>query len=108
MFKEEITKTETGFVVKVYPESLRKYVFEKKLVYRKNIIELIPDEFKDSVFLVSAPSKLVSNYQSEKFVNSAEWVFKFKEQKSSNNSNNQKPPPTRKTRTRTRRKTTKK
>lgn len=98
MFKEEVIKTEKGFIIRVRAEKLRKYVFEEKEVYREDVKKLIPEEFRNSVTLVSGPSKLVSNYGSGKFVNSAEWIFELEEK--------EEPPTARKTRTR--RKTTKK
>lgn len=100
MFKEEVIKTEKGFIIRVRAEKLRKYVFEEKEVYREDVKKLIPEEFRNSVTLVSGPSKLVSNYGSGKFVNSAEWIFELELEEK------EEPPTARKTRTR--RKTTKK
>jgi hypothetical protein len=75
MFKEELIKTDSGFIIRITAENIRKYVFEKKEVYRKNVLELIPEKIRDQVVCVKRPEKLVSNYQSNKFLLTAEWVF---------------------------------
>ena len=75
MFKEEVIKTENGFIIKITAEKIREYSFEQKEVYRKEVESLLPAEQRSSLQLVSAPEKMVSNYHDENFLQTAEWVF---------------------------------
>lgn len=78
MFREEIIQTEEELIIKVSAEKIRKYSFEKKEVYRKNINSLIPDEIRNNIELISSPSKLVSNYKDENFTQTGTWKYKIK------------------------------
>tara|TARA_B100001094_G_scaffold320815_1_gene367590 strand:+ start:1066 stop:1437 length:372 start_codon:yes stop_codon:yes gene_type:complete len=77
MFKEEITKTEKGFEIKVSTQEIRKYSFEEKKVYRRNVEELIPEEYKGKVSLVSQPQSRVSNYSGPRLTSEATWVYEM-------------------------------
>ena len=83
MFKEEITKTEKGFEIKVSTQEIRKYSFEEKKVYRRNIEELIPEEYRGKVTLVSQPKSRVSNYPGARLTHEAIWVYEMVSNKDS-------------------------
>ena len=77
MFKEEIVATKKGFIIKITAQKIRKYSFEKKEIYRKDITALIPEEYKGKVTLISHPSKKVSNYLDKGLVQTAVWEYEI-------------------------------
>ena len=104
MFKEEIIKTEKGFIIKITAIKIRKYSFEQKEVYRKEVEKLLPQDQREGLHLVKAPEKMVSNYHDENFLQTAEWVFekinkklepKKKKPRASTPTNKSKAPPRR-------------
>lgn len=79
MFKEEVTNTKKGFIIKITAQKIRKYSFEKKEIYRNDIATLIPEEYRGKVTLISHPNKKVSNYLSKGLVQTAIWEYEITE-----------------------------
>ena len=77
MFEEEIIKEKNKITIKVSVKKVRKYSFEEKIVYRKNVESLIPLEISKGAILIKKPTKLVSNFVDKKFIQSAEWVYEL-------------------------------
>ena len=67
MFKEEVNITNNKLTIKVTAEKIRKFSFEEKKVYRKDITCLIPQELRNKIKLLSEPKKLISNYKDSNF-----------------------------------------
>jgi hypothetical protein len=53
------------------------YSSEERHVFREKVEDLIPEEFKTKVVLVSSPSKLISNIKRNKYTNVGTWEFKI-------------------------------
>lgn len=83
MFKEEIIKEENTLKIKVFATNIRKYSHQNKEVYRKDIKLLIPEDIRGQVKLISAPSKMISNYKDENFTQSGVWVYEIIKEKPS-------------------------
>lgn len=78
MFKEEITKKENTFTVKVSIE-WRKFAIEKKLIYNADPRLILPEEVRSLAILKSSPSMKISNMRKEKYLNHGVWVFEVPE-----------------------------
>ena len=76
MYKKEISldKKNNMLYIKVSYDT-RSYPSEKKLIFKESIFNLIPEQYKNKVKLISSPVKLVSNIQKEKYINSGTWAF---------------------------------
>ena len=57
------------------------YSSEERHVFREKVEDLIPEEFKTKVVLVSSPSKLISNIKRNKYTNIGVWEFKINQPK---------------------------
>lgn len=77
MFKEEVNITNNKLTIKVTAEKIRKFSFEEKKVYRKDITCLIPQELRNKIKLLSEPKKLISNYKDSNFFQSGIWQFEI-------------------------------
>ena len=104
MFIEKIIKKDEKITITVRVEKVRKFSFEKKEVYRKNVEDLIPEEISAGARLISGPDKLISNQIGNNFVQSGEWVFELKKEKPKKVAPKPAPKQVRKTAPRSRRK----
>ena len=75
-FKENIEITETKITIAVSCER-RKYAFEEKRIYEKEVQQLIPEELKPRVKLISFPKKTVANINDIHYTNNGVWVYEI-------------------------------
>jgi len=68
------------------------YSSTPRIIFRENIEDLIPEEYKEKVEMTRSPAKLVSNIPRKKYTNVGVWEFSIKKKE-----------PTRKPQTTTRR-----
>lgn len=73
----------------------RKLAVEEKIIWEKSINELVPEDYKNKVKLISKPSNTISNLNLSEHSNTGSWIFSILEEKKSNQ------PTRRKTRRRT-------
>lgn len=75
VFKEKVEINENTLKVHVSCE-LRAYVGVHKKIYKESsLLNLIPEDLKDKVKLLSSPEKQVSNINKPQFSTSGTWVF---------------------------------
>lgn len=83
---KEIVSVDEGQNQLIITVSCNKRILAKepKEVYRNNIENLIPENLKGRVKLLSSPSKKVSNLDFEDHENSGTWVFQIIDQNTTN------------------------
>lgn len=75
MFKEEVEKvSENQFKVSVTIEK-RKFSYESKEIYKKDVKTLLPEEVRDRAVTESSPSKIISNIDRKSFTTTGVWIF---------------------------------
>ena len=77
MFKEELIEEQNQLKVVVSIEK-RKLITDKKLIYYGDPWDLIPEDIKDQVQLISGPTLSISNMNRAKYSNVGVWVFEKK------------------------------
>ena len=74
IFIENVNVKEDKILITVCCDR-RQSTTEPKQVYRKNIIDLIPEKYKGFIKIESAPEKPVSNINSSSHTCEGQWVF---------------------------------
>ena len=75
MFKEEVEKiSDNQFKISVTIEK-RKFSYESKEIYKKDVKTLLPEEVRDRAIIESSPSKIISNIDRNSFTTTGIWIF---------------------------------
>ena len=81
-FKEEVEISDSKLIITISC-TMRKYSADPKLVYNKKVEDLIPEELRRKVTLISAPSLQISNTKYNNHTNWAQWIYTIKPASSS-------------------------
>ncbi len=77
MFKEQVEKISNNqFKISVTIEK-RKFSYESKEIYKKDVKNLLPEEVRERAVLESSPSKLISNIDRNSYTTTGVWIFKI-------------------------------
>jgi len=76
-FKEEIKVEESKLTITISC-TMRKYSADPKLVYEKDVKDLIPEELKEKVVLISEPTCRISNIDYHGHTNFGQWIYELR------------------------------
>ncbi len=76
-FNEQIEVEESKVTITISC-NMRKYSADPKLVYDKNVEDLIPEDLKGKVSLISKPTCRISNTDYHDHTNFGQWIYEIR------------------------------
>ena len=82
MFKKEINfiKEESKLVITVSIQK-RTYINQQRIIFEENIIDSIPEQYREVAILIAKPSFKISNFTRNNHKQSGTWIFKINQEK---------------------------